>query len=132
MSDLTIGFVLVLVAVIGLVAATARITLSASSKVLHRIGEALTRVRLFKMLQKRRVDVQSYLKTTGVSEIRQHIEACESCSSSQTCETALASDKTAIDDFSFCPNSAAIERAQGSTPILQDKPQKTATRCCRV
>jgi type II secretory pathway pseudopilin PulG len=123
MSDLTIGFVLVLVAVIGLVAATARITLSASSKVLHRIGEALTRVRLFKMLQKRQVDVQSYLQNTDVSEIRQQIATCESCSSSQTCETALGSDETAIDDFSFCPNSAAIERLRNSTSSpLQEKP----------
>ena len=120
MNYVTIGFLLVIVAVIGMVAMTARITLSENSKVLNRIRDALRRVRLFKMLQKRQVDVQSYLQNTDVSEIRQQIATCESCSSSQTCETALGSDETAIDDLSFCPNSAAIEQLQGNTvPIPQ-------------
>lgn len=131
MSYFTIGFTLVVIAVIGLVAVTARITLSESSKVLHRIREALQRVRLFKMLQKRRVDVQSYLQNTDVSEIRQQIATCESCTSSQTCETVLESQETAIDDFSFCPNSAAIERLR-STSEVQNEPQPSATGCCRA
>lgn len=132
MSYVTMGFTLVVVAVIGLVAITARITLSESSKVLRRIADALTRVRLFKMLQKRRIDVQSYLQTTDVSEIRRQIATCESCPSSQTCETALESHDIATDDFSFCPNSAAIERVQSSASPLQDKPELSATRCCRA
>jgi uncharacterized protein DUF6455 len=132
MSDFTIVFALVGVAIIGLIALTARITLSESSKVLHRIAGALQRVRLFKMLQKRQVDVQSYLQNADVSEIRQHIATCESCSSTQMCETALANQEPAADDFSFCPNSAAIERARRNTSPLEDKTQESATDCCRA
>lgn len=126
MNYFTISFLLVIVAVIGILAMTARIMLSENSKVLNRIRDALRRVRLFKMLQKRQVDVQSYLQNTDVSEIRQQIATCESCSSSQTCETALESNETAINDFSFCPNNAAIEQLQSSTAPIQEKP----SACC--
>ena len=129
MNYFTIGFFLAIVAVIGMVAMTARIALSENSKVSNRIREALRRVRMFKMLQKRRVDVQSYLQTTDVSEIRQHIATCGSCSSTQACETALGSQETAINDYSFCPNSAAIERLRSSTSEVQNEPQPSAIRC---
>ena len=123
MNYFTIGFLLVIVAVIGgIVAITARIALSENSKVLNRIGEALRRVRMFKMLQKRQVDVQSYLQNTDVSEIRQQIATCESCPSGETCDTTLESNETAVKDFSFCPNNPAIEQLQSSSPPIQDKP----------
>lgn len=126
MSYFTIGLLLVIVAVIGMVAMTVHITLSENSKVLNRIRDALRRVRLFKMLQKRQVDVQSYLQNTDVSQIRRQIAECESCSSVRTCETALESGETAINDFSFCPNNAAIERLQDSKAPIQEKP----SACC--
>jgi hypothetical protein len=125
MNYYTIGFLLVIAAVIGMVAITARIALSENSKVLNRIRDALRRVRMFKMLQKRQVDVQSYLQNTDVSEIRQQIATCESCPSIQTCDTALESNKTAINDFSFCPNNPAIEQLQSSAPPIQEKPSAT-------
>lgn len=132
MNYVAIGFLLVIVAVIAMVAMTARITLSENSKVLNRIRDALRRVRLFKMLQKRQVDVQSYLQNTDVSEIRKQIATCESCSSSQRCEVALRGDETAIDDFSFCPNSAAIQRLRSGASEVQNEPQAPATRCPRA
>jgi len=122
MNYFTIGFFLAIVAVIGIVAMTARIALSENSKVSNRIREALRRVRMFKMLQKRQVDVQSYLQDSDVSEIRQQIATCESCPSIQTCDTALESNETAINDFSFCPNNAAIEQRQSSTAPIQEQP----------
>ena len=125
MNYFMIGFLLVIVAVIGMVAMTVRIALSENSKVLNRIRDALRRVRMFKMLQKRQVDVQSYLQNTDVSEIRQQIANCESCPSIQTCDTALESDETAIKDFSFCPNNPAIEQLQSSTAPIQEKPSAT-------
>jgi len=125
MNYFMIGFLLVIVAVIGMVAMTVRIALSENSKVLNRIRDALRRVRMFKMLQKRQVDVQSYLQNTDVSEIRQQIATCESCPSIQTCDTALESNETAINDFSFCPNNPAIEQLQSSTAPIQEKPSAT-------
>lgn len=125
MNYFMIGFLLVIVAVIGMVAMTVRIALSENSKVLNRIRDALRRVRMFKMLQKRQVDVQSYLQNTDVSEVRQQIATCESCPSIQTCDTALESNETAINDFSFCPNNPAIEQLQSSAPPIQEKPSAT-------
>ena len=125
MNYYTIGFLLVIAAVIGMVAITARIALSENSKVLNRIRDALQRVRMFKMLQKRQVDVQSYLQNTDVSEIRQQIATCESCPSTQTCDTALESNNAAIKDFSFCPNDPAIDQLQSSAPPIQEKPSAT-------
>ena len=123
MDNYTIGgLLLVIVAVIGILAITARIALSENSKVLNRILESLRRVRMFKMLQKRQVDVQSYLQNTDVSEIRKQIATCESCPSGEICETALESNETAVKDFSFCPNNPAIEQLQSSSPPIQDKP----------
>ena len=122
MNYITISFLLVIVAVIGIIAMTARITLSENSKVLNRIRDALWRVRMFKMLQKRQVNVQSYLQNTDVSEIRQQIATCESCPSTQTCDAALESNETTVKDFSFCPNNPAIEQLQSSSPPIQDKP----------
>lgn len=122
MNYFTIGFLLAIVAVIGIVAMTAHIALSENSKVLNRIRDALRRVRLFKMLQKRQVDVQSYLQNTDVSKIRQQIATCESCPSSQSCETTLQSNDTAINDFSFCPNNAAIEQLQSGAAPIQEQP----------
>jgi hypothetical protein len=122
MNYFTIGFFLAIVVVIGIVAMTARIALSENSKVLNRIREALRRVRMFKMLQKRQVDVQSYLQNTDVSEIRQQIATCESCPSIKTCDTALESNETVINDFSFCPNNPAIEQLQSSTAPIQEQP----------
>lgn len=121
MNYSTIGFLLAIVAVIGIVAMTAHIALSENSKVLNRIRDALRRVRLFKMLQKRQVDVQSYLQNTDVSEIRRQIATCESCPSSESCETTLQSNDTVINDFSFCPNNAAIEQLQSSTVPIRQK-----------
>lgn len=125
MNYFMIGFLLVIVAVIGMVAMTARIALSENSKVLNRIRDALQRVRMFKMLQKRQVDVQSYLQNTDVSEIRQQIETCESCPIIKTCDTALESKETAVNDFSFCPNNPSIEQLQSSAPPIQEKPSAT-------
>lgn len=126
MNYFTIGFLLVIVVAIGgIVAITAHIALSENSKVLNRIRDALRRVRMFKMLQKRQVDVPSYLQNTDVSEIRQQIATCESCPSVQTCDTALESNNTAINDFSFCPNNPAIEQLQSSAPPIQEKPSTT-------
>ena len=123
MNYFTIVFLLVIVVVIGgIVAITAHIALSENSKVLNRIRESLRRVRMFKMLQKRQVDVQSYLQNTDVSEIRKQIATCESCPSGEICETALESNETAVKDFSFCPNNPAIEQLQSSSPPIQDKP----------
>jgi len=122
MNYFMIGFLLVIVAVIGMVAITVRIALSENSKVLNRIRDALQRVRMFKMLQKRQVDVQSYLQNTDVSEIRQQIATCESCPSIQTCDTALESNNTTNNDFSFCPNNPVIEQLQSSAPPIQEKP----------
>lgn len=121
MNYSTIGFLLAIVAVIGIVAMTAHIALSENSKVFNRIRDALRRVRLFKMLQKRQVDVQSYLQNTDVSEIRRQIATCESCPSSESCETTLQSNDTVINDFSFCPNNAAIEQLQSSTVPIRQK-----------
>ena len=120
MDYFAIGFVLVVVAVIGLVAMTARIALSENSKVLNRIRDALEGVRLFKMLRKRQVDVQNYLQDTDVSEIRRQIATCEACPSSQSCEAALKGNDI-VNDFSFCPNNAAIEELQGNTATIEDK-----------
>lgn len=126
MNYVMIGFLLVIVVVIGaMVVITARIARSENSKVLSRISDALRRVRMFKMLQKRQVDLQSYLQNTDVSEIRKQIATCESCPSTQACDTALESKETAAGDFSFCPNNPAIEQHQSSTAPKQEKPSAT-------
>lgn len=115
MSNATLGLVLVIVGVVGIIAVTARIALSESSKVSKRILEALQRVRLFKMLGRRRVDVQAYVQRTDAAQLRQQIATCEACPSASSCDAVLEGGAAAPKDFSFCPNDAAIAKAKSGS-----------------
>lgn len=106
-------------AIIAVIVVTFRIAIAENSKVLARIRESLKGVRLFRMLERRHVDIRTYVQNTDVSEIRQQIAKCETCPSSPQCDAALNSAEEP-EDYSFCPNDPAIERAVQENPEKQD------------
>ncbi|GEM_PF-3591522 len=109
----TIVGLLVIAVIIGLVVINTRIALAGNSKVLNRLYNSLQRVRLFKMLRRRGVDVGDYLRKTEVSDMRRQIARCETCQNIRACDSALEREDAAGGDISFCPNKAALELYQG-------------------
>jgi Family of unknown function (DUF6455) len=113
MNNATLGLVLVIVGVVGIIAVAVRVALSEHhSKVSKRILETLQRTRLFRMLERRQVDVWTHVQQTKVAQIRQRIATCEACPSTSLCDSVLAGAEVRK-DFSFCPNDAAIAQAKG-------------------
>jgi len=106
---MTIAFFALAIVVAGVVMATLRIGSGATSQVRDRIVGALEKVRLYRMLDKRHVDIPRFVDETDPAVIRQEIRNCEACQAIDRCDTAL--DNPADDDVSFCPNADAIDRS---------------------
>jgi len=112
MNTLLLGYLLVAVSIIVVVVMTVRIAFTGHAEVFNRMREQLQGVRLFRMLQRRRIDVREYLQTVDPAAIREQIARCESCPGSAQCDTVLESPDTAANDFAFCPNDPGIRAMQ--------------------
>jgi len=114
-NEATIGLILLLTFVVGIIAITTLLARSEGSKVSNRLFHALHEVRLFRALKRARVDPMAYVQTTDVARIREQIATCRSCAETQLCDTALEGEAAATSDFSFCPNRTTIESAKEAT-----------------
>ena len=68
----------------------------------------LTHSRMAKMLRRLNVDPAVYLRRTPAGDIESQLDTCYSCAHQFLCDPALASDKSASVDFSFCSNRPSI------------------------
>lgn len=105
--------------VLGIVGATVVMTISGSVSVGKRVREGLIgRVRqlpLYRMLSKRKIDLDDYLESAGADEVKAQIDACQECEHQQECEEALESKDNQDTDYSFCPNEPEIEKLKQKT-----------------
>lgn len=63
---------------------------------------------LFKVLQKKGIVLNEWLYDLPVAEIENSIRQCESCSSTEKCQSALKQSSRI--DFSYCANDRQFER----------------------
>jgi hypothetical protein len=112
MDEATIGLVLLLLVVVGIVTITSLVARSESSKVSGRLLEAMQKVPLFRMLHRRQIDPIAYVRATDAAQIRHQIATCVSCTSTNLCDTTLNGVADSAGDISYCPNVAAIAQAK--------------------
>lgn len=112
MNTIVLGYMLVAAIIIVVMVVTVRIAFTGHAEVFNRMRDQLQGVRLFRMLQRRRIDVREYLRTVDPAEIRDQIARCESCPGSAQCDTVLDSPGTAAEDYKFCPNDPRIRAMQ--------------------
>ncbi len=72
-----------------------------------RLRERLGGVRLFRMLERRAITVDAYLKAVEPAAVAQQIARCETCAAVVQCDAALA-EAPADGDYTFCPNAGGI------------------------
>ena len=72
------------------------------------LRKRLTHSRMVKMLRRLNVDPAVYLRRTPADDIESQLDTCSSCAHQLLCDPALASDKSASVDLSFCPNRPSI------------------------
>ena len=70
----------------------------------------LSRTRMGRMLERRRVDLGAYVRALSVAELKAQISTCRHCGLVDLCDRALGSRGPSRSAFSFCPNRPAIER----------------------
>lgn len=110
-----LGFLFILLLVVGIIAATARIALTGQVAVVARVRsglrEQMKNSRLLRMLGRRGIALQDYLDRSETADIKTQIGVCDTCPQTQRCDTVLANPEPAVDDFSsFCPNAPAIKK----------------------
>lgn len=77
------------------------------------LAQRLSEVRLQSMLQRRGLDVTSYLHLTPANEIARAIRICAGCTRKAECDQGQPA-ASAEHDFKFCPNDAALSARQAS------------------
>ncbi len=110
-SQSTIGLVMLLALVAGIILVTTRVARAESSKVSRRLLESLQKAPLSRVLQARQIDLHDYVQSVDARLIRRQVAVCESCDSTALCEGALEAGAPAAQGFPFCANNEAIERA---------------------
>ena len=75
------------------------------------LAQRLAEVRLYSMLQRRGIEVSSYLHRVPANEIEREIRACAECGHKAECDRAQQS-AAADQNFEFCPNNAALAAQQ--------------------
>ena len=68
----------------------------------------LSHSRMTKMLRRLKVDPAEYLRRTPAAQAQAQLDTCSSCAHQFLCDQALASNRAANVDLSFCPNRASI------------------------
>jgi len=116
MNTVVLGYLVVAAVIIVVAVMTVRIAFTGSAEVFNRMRERLHGVRLFRMLQRRRIDVHEYLQAVDPAEIREQIARCESCPGSAQCDTVLQSPDSGAEDYAFCPNDPAIRAMTPAAP----------------
>lgn len=75
------------------------------------LARRLAEVRLYSMLQRRGIDVATYLHVVPANEIEREIRTCAECERKAECDRMQAA-AVADQDLDFCPNNAALRARQ--------------------
>ena len=71
----------------------------------HRV----TRLRLGRMLARRGIDLDTYLHEMPMTDLENHIRACENCEQTTACNRTLAKGGSdSPSDLGFCPNETPL------------------------
>lgn len=126
MSGLAAALVGMVVLVVAVVTTTVRIATSETSRVHGRIRAALGNVRMLRMLRRREVDVEAFIRTADAGDIRAQISNCATCPNVTQCDETLADGASPVEDYAFCPNSDAIALAYRRIPIAPERVEESA------
>lgn len=63
-------------------------------------------LRLRRMLERRKINVEAYLHDAMIHDIDRHIRICEGCEKLKECDASLNAVGKKETDLSFCPNDA--------------------------
>ena len=111
-----VGFLFVLLLVVGIIAVTARIALTGNMAVITRIRsnlrERLGNSRLLKMLGLRGISMQDYMQRSETADVQAQIGVCNACPETQRCDAVLANPEGGAENLSFCPNAPALEKLE--------------------
>lgn len=80
-------------------------------KLQKHLEERVSALRLNRMLKKRDIRINEYLRRERLADIRQQVDACVACESLEDCDHFLESThEPAKQKADFCPNQAAIKK----------------------
>ena len=66
-------------------------------------------LRIAKMLNRLGISLSLYLQKARPTVVERHLQACQHCASTDTCDTYLEKQKQ-IDETTFCPNFPEFEK----------------------
>ena len=119
MSLFEIFIAVLLCLVLTIIVATLFIALSGSTEVGGRVRQGLmARVKglpFYRMLQRRKIDPDQFLRETPVADLEKETKSCETCPHISQCEETLSQPEQAQTDYSFCPNDPAIIEIEKKT-----------------
>jgi hypothetical protein len=75
------------------------------------LAEQVSRLRLSKMLQYLRIEPARYLHERRIVDIRRHMQRCQACKSTETCDRTIETPGRENADIGFCPNAASLTHA---------------------
>ncbi len=74
-----------------------------------RLAQRLDGLRLGRMLSLLGIDSNAYLHQQRVLDIHHHMNRCDHCARTETCDERLASGKLSPEALDFCDNEAALK-----------------------
>ena len=117
MNFLTVIFIVVMAALFIYTAirlSTAiQVNFTTSNRLRQQFAERIRMLRMFPMLRKRGIDIDSYLANLPISEIEQQIRSCESCDRQDECRSAL--EGSDADGYGFCANDENFKKILKTT-----------------
>lgn len=75
----------------------------------QRLAQRLDSLRLGRMLGLLGIDANAYLHEQRVLDIHHHMNRCNHCARTDTCDERLASGEVSPEDLDFCDNEAALK-----------------------
>lgn len=84
---------------------------AATASQAHLLHRRLEHARLAKMLRRMRVTPRTYVQRVHPDELREQLDNCASCAHRFRCDEALACQRGANVDLTFCPNHDTIRTA---------------------
>lgn len=73
------------------------------------LEKELDKLRLSRMLEALGIRKSSYIHQNSVSDIKQQMENCMTCTHTQECDEKLAEGELAVDEIDFCNNEASLQ-----------------------
>ncbi len=90
----------------------------------QRLAQRLDNLRLGRMLGLLGIDANAYLHEQRVLDIHHHMNRCEHCARTDSCDERLARGQLSPDDLDFCDNEATLRAlAEAQTPREKAAPE---------